>query len=58
MNEMNMRNGNVRWTIHCQTFTVDNHERADGVERGAGRPAMSIREFVSLYRDEFVGRRS
>jgi NAD(P)H dehydrogenase (quinone) len=31
---------------------------ADGVERVAGRPAISIREFVSLNADEFGGRRS
>jgi len=30
---------------------------ADGVERVTGRPAMSIREFVSLHADEFGGRR-
>jgi uncharacterized protein YbjT (DUF2867 family) len=32
--------------------------QADGVERVTGRPAMSVREFVSLYADEFGGRRS
>jgi uncharacterized protein YbjT (DUF2867 family) len=31
---------------------------ADGVERMTGRPAMSVREFVSLHADEFGGRRS
>jgi uncharacterized protein YbjT (DUF2867 family) len=31
---------------------------ADGVERVTGRPAMSVREFVSLHADEFSGRRS
>jgi uncharacterized protein YbjT (DUF2867 family) len=31
---------------------------ADGVERLTGRPAMSVREFVSLNADEFGGRRS
>jgi NAD(P)H dehydrogenase (quinone) len=31
---------------------------ADGVERVTGRPAMSIRDFVSLHADEFGGRRS
>jgi NAD(P)H dehydrogenase (quinone) len=31
---------------------------ADGVERVSGRPAMSVREFVSLHADEFGGRRS
>jgi len=31
---------------------------ADGVERVTGRPPMSVREFVSLYADEFVGRRA
>jgi hypothetical protein len=30
----------------------------DGVERVTGRPAMSVREFVLLYADEFGGRRS
>ena len=31
---------------------------ADGVERVTGRPAISVREFVSLHADEFGGRRS
>jgi len=31
---------------------------ADGVERVTGRPAMSVREFVSLHADEFGGRLS
>jgi uncharacterized protein YbjT (DUF2867 family) len=31
---------------------------ADGVERLTGRPAMSVREFVSLHADEFGGRGS
>ena len=31
---------------------------ADGVERVTGRPAMSVREFVSLHADAFGGRRS
>jgi NAD(P)H dehydrogenase (quinone) len=31
---------------------------ADGVVRVTGRPAMSVREFVSLHADEFGGRRS
>jgi uncharacterized protein YbjT (DUF2867 family) len=30
----------------------------DGVERVTGRPAMSVREFVSLNADEFGGRRA
>jgi hypothetical protein len=30
----------------------------DGVERVTGRPAMSVREFVSHHADEFGGRRS
>jgi NAD(P)H dehydrogenase (quinone) len=30
---------------------------ADGVERLTGRPAISVREFVSLHADEFGGRR-
>src|SRR4030081_3643595 len=32
--------------------------QADGVQRVTGRPAMSVREFVSLYAKEFGGRRS
>jgi NAD(P)H dehydrogenase (quinone) len=32
--------------------------QADGVERVTGRPAMSVREFVSLHADEFGGRRA
>ena len=31
---------------------------ADGVARVTGRPAMGVREFVSLHADEFGGRRS
>ena len=31
---------------------------ADGVERLTGRPAMSVREFVSLHANEFGGRQS
>jgi len=31
---------------------------ADSVERVTGRPAMSVREFVSLHAEEFGGRRS
>ena len=31
---------------------------ADGVERVTSRPAMSVREFVSLNADKFGGRRS
>src|SRR6516164_1974483 len=31
---------------------------ADGVERLTGRPAMSVREFVSLHAEEFGGRQS
>jgi uncharacterized protein YbjT (DUF2867 family) len=31
---------------------------ADGVERVTGRPATSVREFVSLHADEFGGHRS
>jgi hypothetical protein len=31
---------------------------ADGVERVTGRPAMGVREFVSLHADEFGGRRA
>ena len=32
--------------------------QADGVERVTGRPAMSVREFVSLHANAFGGRRS
>ena len=32
--------------------------QADGVQRVTGRPAMGVREFVSLYAKEFGGRRS
>jgi NAD(P)H dehydrogenase (quinone) len=32
--------------------------QADGVQRLTGRPAMSVREFVSLHAEEFGGRRS
>jgi hypothetical protein len=32
--------------------------QADGVQRVTGRPAMSVREFVPLYAEEFGGRRS
>jgi uncharacterized protein YbjT (DUF2867 family) len=32
--------------------------QADGVEQVTGRPPMSVREFVSLYAEEFGGRRS
>jgi uncharacterized protein YbjT (DUF2867 family) len=31
---------------------------ADGVQRITGQPAMSVQEFVSLYSDQFGGRRS
>src|SRR5712672_2498246 len=34
------------------------YDRADGVQRVTGRPAMSVREFVSLHAEEFGGRRS
>jgi NAD(P)H dehydrogenase (quinone) len=32
--------------------------QADGVQRMTGRPATSVREFVSLHAEEFGGRRS
>jgi uncharacterized protein YbjT (DUF2867 family) len=32
--------------------------QSDGVQRVTGRPAMSVREFVSLHAEEFGGRRS
>ena len=31
---------------------------ADGVERVTGRPALSVRDFVSLHADHFGGRRT
>ena len=31
---------------------------ADGVQRVTGQPAMSVRKFVSLYAENFGGRRS
>src|SRR5262252_664835 len=38
---------------------TDRYDRqADGVQRVTGRPAMSVREFVSLHAEEFGGRRS
>ena len=43
INEMNMRNGNVRWTTHCPNFYCDNHEHADGLERVTGRRGMNVR---------------
>jgi uncharacterized protein YbjT (DUF2867 family) len=37
---------------------ADRYDRlTDGVERVTGRPATSVREFVSLHADEFGGRR-
>jgi uncharacterized protein YbjT (DUF2867 family) len=37
---------------------ADRYDRlTDGVERVTGRPALSVREFVSLHADEFGGRR-
>ena len=32
--------------------------RADGVQRVTGRPPMSVRQFVSLYAEQFGGCRS
>ena len=32
--------------------------QADGVQRVTGRPAMSVREFVSLHAEEFGGSRT
>src|SRR5262252_5982772 len=38
---------------------TDRYDRqTDGVQRVTGRPAMSVREFVSLHAEEFGGRRS
>jgi uncharacterized protein YbjT (DUF2867 family) len=48
---------------HLVTMAVLNRagrydRTADGVERVTGKPALSVREFVSLHADEFGGRRS
>jgi hypothetical protein len=50
-------------TRHLVTMAALNRagrydQLADGVERVTGRPAMSVREYVSLHADEFGGRRS
>jgi NAD(P)H dehydrogenase (quinone) len=50
-------------TRHLLTMTelhrAGRYDRlADGVERVTGRPAMSVREFVSLHAEAFGGRRS
>ena len=49
-------------TLHLLTMAelhrTGRYDRlADGVERVTGRPAMSVREFVSLHADEFGGPR-
>jgi hypothetical protein len=49
----------VRDRGHIELNRAGRYDRlADGVERVTGRPAMSVREFVSLHADEFGGRRS
>jgi len=50
-------------TLHLLTMAelhrAGRYDRlADDVERVTGRPAMSVREFVSLHADQFGGRRS
>jgi hypothetical protein len=50
-------------TLHLLTMAelhrAGRYDRlADGVERVTGRPAMSVRKFVSLHTDQFGGRRS
>jgi NAD(P)H dehydrogenase (quinone) len=50
-------------TRHLMTMAelnrAERYDRiSDGVKQVTGRPAMSIREFVSLYADKFGGRRS
>jgi uncharacterized protein YbjT (DUF2867 family) len=50
-------------TLHLLTMAelhrAGRYDRlTDGVERVTGRPAMSVREFVSLHADQFGGRRS
>jgi hypothetical protein len=50
-------------TRHLATMAglnrVGRYDRlADGVERVTGRPAMSVRDFVSLHADEFGSRRT
>ena len=43
----------------AELHRADRYDRlADGVERVTGRPAMSVREFVSLHAEEFGGSRS
>jgi len=49
-------------TLHLATMAelhrAGRYDRlTDGVERVTGRPAMSVREFVSLHADQFGGRR-
>jgi NAD(P)H dehydrogenase (quinone) len=50
-------------TLHLLTMAqlhrAGRYDRmADGVERVTGRPAMSVREFVTLHASQFGGRRS
>jgi hypothetical protein len=50
-------------TLHLLTMAelhrAGRYDRlADSVERVTGRPAISVREFVSLHPDQFGGRRS
>jgi uncharacterized protein YbjT (DUF2867 family) len=50
-------------TLHLLTMAAlhraGRYDRlANGVERVTGRPAVSVREFVSLHADQFGGRRS
>ena len=43
----------------CELHRAGRYDRlTDGVERVTGRPAISVREFVSLNADEFGGRRA
>jgi uncharacterized protein YbjT (DUF2867 family) len=63
--ERDLRNQGVPQHLAQHLVTMGNLHRAgrydrltDGVQRVTGRPAMSVREFVSLHADEFRGRES
>jgi cytidylate kinase len=48
----------LRWSTPAEWLAGRYDRPADGVERVTGRPAMSVREFVSLHAEAFGGRRS
>ena len=63
--EQNLKRAQVPEHLAQHLLTMAELHRAgrydrmvDGVQRLTGRPAMSVREFVSLYPDQFGGRRS